>query len=210
MIHHNRKAIEVIFILGGHAVKDSGGWRSTRFNEGDQHGNLGDYLRPIAVVLLVQRYPQAKIVILGSRKRGHWPGTNSVIEKELLSLGVPPKNILKWQNSSNTFNQLLNCQRFLRKTKSVSSGTAIVSNRYHLPRVKAMVKFLPSLRYLNYRKMAGQLNFFSAENVLIKKNPQEWKKLTEENYRTAAFQERMKLERRGTKQIKKGIYKLNS
>ena len=83
----------------------------------------------------------------------------------------------------------------------------IVSNRYHLPRIKAFIVNDGNLKNLKEMLRIGRLQLYSAEEVLLKFNPKEWKKIISDAYESESLKKRIQRERAGIKDIKKGIYK---
>lgn len=194
----------LLIILGGHAVKEKGRWRSTYFTERDQFSCLGDYVRPIAAALLYQKNPHLEISICGTTRKQGWPGTVPIIQRELLQLGVPENRITTIGRGVSTFWQLVRSQKQIQKRDAAQ--TSLISNRYHLPRIKAMIKNLPDLSFLKTMLQKQRLRLIAAEDILILKQPREWKKPIEQFYRSPQAKERIKLEKRGIQEIKTGQY----
>lgn len=194
----------LLIILGGHAVKEQGHWRSTHFEEGDQFGILGDYVRPIAAALLYKKNPHIKIGVCGTTKKKGWPGTVNVIRQELFQLGVPRARITTVGQGVSTLWQLFHCQELIKKGGSEKIG--VISNRYHLPRITAMIKNLPDLAFLKTMFQKQRLRLISAEDILILEQPQEWKRSIGKFYRSPQVKERIKLEKQGIREIKTDQY----
>lgn len=194
----------LLIILGGHAVKEGGRWRSTRFAERDQFSCLGDYVRPIAAALLYQKNPRLEIGICGTTRKRGWPGTVHIIQRELLQLGVPKNRITTIGQGISTYWQLVRSQKQIQKKDIVQAS--LISNRYHLPRIKAMIKNLPDLVFIKTMLQKQRLRLISAEDILILEQPQEWKRPIREFYRSPQAKERIKLEKQGIQEIKTGQY----
>lgn len=195
-------------ILGGGLTKDKAGqWRTTNFGEkGDNHGTLGDSLRVRAGACLYSRNPSSFVIASGGRgqfkKVAGAPSLSAVIKKELISLGVPANKIIEENRSNNTYRQLLELQKIKRSGKV--EDLVIVSNRYHLPRLKAMIKYGPGLAIL--KKMFKNIKLKSAEDILLKFHPAEWEKKIKKAYQSETMRQRVALEQQGAKQIKAGKY----
>src|SRR3989344_607074 len=146
-----------IYILGGFLKKNS---------NGSYYSDQLSYLRVLAGYYLYKNLSeQNKVALIVSGGRGIYRGTPGVprvatiMKRELVELGLSPKEI-KIDKTDFTYNELIWLKRFLAK----KGGKAfIVSNTYHLPRIKTMIAFLPELKKL---KKAGKL--VSAEKTVIK------------------------------------------
>ncbi len=133
---------QAIVIIGGGLVKDKEGfWRTTTFKEGDDFGALGDNLRVVAGSILAKKYPDALVIALGGKgqleKIKDAPTVASIIKKELVSLGIDPLKIICEEKSGSTFQQLRELKKII-EDKRIES-LLIISNKYHLPRVEAML-----------------------------------------------------------------------
>src|SRR3989344_629213 len=114
----NSSKYDLLIVLGGHAVKENGRWRSTHFEEGDQFGCLGDYVRPEAAAILYKKNMRSKIIVSGTKRKKGWPGTVHVQKHELMKLDVPQKQIVTEGPSKNSFWQLYHSQKMLKNKKS--------------------------------------------------------------------------------------------
>ena len=204
-----------IVILGGGLKKDKNDWRTTNFDENDNFGVLGDRLRIVAGKYLYARAsknnPDVFIIVLGGKGQlkntKDAPAVAEVLKKELTELGVPPESILEESNSGNTFEQLLALNKIVAE-KDLRS-IMLVSNRYHLPRVKTMIEFFPNrLKSLSVMLAAKNLKFISAEKVCILHYKDKWYKKIKEVYASEGMKKRMQLEKQGIKDIKKRRYKI--
>ena len=202
---HNSKTI---FILGGGMIKDGAGrWRTTNFNEGDNFGAMGDRLRVLAAYILYKKNPELSLITLGGQ--GQYkdipgaPTVAEVIKRELMDLGVTEGSINKEEQSANTWQQLQGLKTLIEKEKL--NEIVILSNRYHLPRVRAMVENDDRLRTLSAKE---KLMLISAEDILIAHDPTKWQELINGAYQTKAMKNRVATEEKGVQQIKDGSYKL--
>jgi len=91
-----------------------------------------------------------KIELIVSGSRGIYrgipgvPRVATVMKRELVELGLDSKEI-KIDKTDFTYNELVWLKRFLAK----KGGKAfIVSNTYHLSRIKTMIALLPELKKL--------------------------------------------------------------
>ena len=196
---------DVVFVLGGGLMKENGAWRTTRFDEGDTHGALGDSLRVAAAAALFHKEPSARIIAIGGKgqyaKVPDAPPVSRVIKDELVSLGVPGGIIETEESSGTTWQQLRAVKRFIAGLPP--TGLCIVSNRYHIPRVKAMAEAdWELLRLLE----TGTLTLVSAEEVLLDHDRIAWEETINTAYKTDAMRRRIQLEEEGVRQIHEGTY----
>jgi hypothetical protein len=199
-----------IVVLGGGLVKEKGKWRTTNFSDkGDKFGALGDRLRIVAASYLYKDNPEQIIIASGGRgqiKAGSdEPAVATVIKKELEGLAVPANKIIKETKSKNTYTELIELQKII-KEKGLKRIT-IISNKYHLPRLEAIIKHCPELIRLKKMFAVSKLTLKSAEEILIKYDSPNWQKTITKAYKNAGMKERIKLERKGVKDIKMGKYK---
>lgn len=197
---------EVIFIPGGGLINDNGRWRTTNFDEGDNFGAMGDRLRVEAAYILYKKNPGLLLITLGGQ--GQYkdipgvPTVAEVIKRELMDLGVPESSINKEEQSGNTWQQLQALKALIKKEKL--NAITILSNRYHLPRVRTMVEHDGKLRTLLAEE---KLTLTSAEEILIAQNPTKWQELVTKAYQTEAMKKRIAKEEEGVRQIEEGTYK---
>ena len=196
-----------IIVMGGRLNKGKDGkWRSSSFNEGDKFGVVGDRLRIFASYYLHLSNPSLVFITAGGlgQLKGV-PGVPTLAEEyknELVELGVPGRKIIEEKKSNNTYQQLRNSLALAVSKNFVNIG--IISNRYHLPRIKAMVDCGPGLK-----KFAKSLNikYLSAEKIVLKFENVHWQDEISKAYSGQAMKERIALERKGIKNIKEGKYK---
>ncbi|NUM25119.1 MAG: YdcF family protein [Candidatus Buchananbacteria bacterium] len=197
----------LITFSGGLKQSKDGSWRTTNFNEaGDKSGVLGDRLRILAAAHLAKIYPQATVFVLGGRGyqtiNPQAPKISDVMERELVELGVAKNRIIKDGESGSSYEQLRYVNSLVKNQRLKKIG--LISNRYHLPRLKTMIEHLADLSDLQN----AALEFLSAEDVLIEKNPDRWKKEIDEAYQTPAVKKRIQLEEQGITDLKSGQYRL--
>lgn len=204
---------EVIVVLGGNLVKDGGIWRTTTFDEHDDFGCMGDSLRVIAASVVYKRLARggAKVRIVASGGRGQSlgripgvPTVAEVIAREVTALGIVESDVLTEESSGNTYQQLRECDGLFEKfgwRKGI-----IISNRYHLPRVNALLKKGLALTVLPDMLHSGALVCESAEAILLKTDSARWKETIQKAYAGEAMKARIALEEKGVQDIKKGTY----
>ncbi|MFH0923775.1 MAG: YdcF family protein [Candidatus Falkowbacteria bacterium] len=195
-----------IIIIGGGLVKEKGKWRTTNFNEGDNFAVQGDRLRVAAADYIFKNNPEQILIALGGKGQyeniPNVPTVAEVIKRELVEIGVPVEKIIKEDQSGNTWQQLQELKKIIVGKKL--ENVIIISNEYHLPRIKAMVE-----KDLELNKMldAAKIKLQSAEEIIIEHEPDQKKKI-ESVYKSKAMRERIALEQKGVIDIKKGRYKL--
>ena len=102
-------------------------------------------------------------------------------------------------------NYILHRRTIVRKRTQYDLKQAVlISNDYHLPRMKAMMRTDKDLNKLFSQR---KIRFRSAEKILIKYQPEVWQKVIKKAYQTQAMKQRIALEKKGVRDIKKGIYK---
>ncbi len=204
----------LIVVLGGGLKKDENGWRTTRYDErGDNFGVQGDRLRVDSTYLFYEDLSKKNknILLVSSGGRGQLknipdsPTVASVIKKELVALGIPEEKILLEENSDNTYQQLQQLIPIIQK-HSVEN-CLIISNGWHLPRIKAMIEYGKELDYLKVLLSKGDIRLLSAEDLLISYQPDQWRKTIEKAQESDSMKKRIALEQDGVKQIKAGEYK---
>ncbi len=202
-----------IAVLAGGLVKDGNGWRTTGFSERDDFGVLGDRLRVVAGALLFaeanKRGEQARMIACGGkgqmfRTAPEAPSPASVIRTELMELGVPDAHITVEEKSGNTYEQLLQLQDILQDEQDCR--LSLITNRYHIPRVRAFVQYAPHLAGLRKLLSGDAISFTSAEEVLLSRDARTYQAQIETAYGTKAMDERMALEQKGVEQINQGTY----
>jgi len=202
-------ATKIIAILGGWMEKDAEGlWHSTGFdNLEDHHGAPGGSLRVEAGCILYKENRSLVIVVLGGKgKLKDVPGVPplaEVIARELIELGIPKDKIIKESASHSTYGQLQVLKRIAVELRA--SSITIVSNRYHLYRIKAMIEHILELKEIADKY---ELKIRSAEDILLDNNPEKWKKYLEGIYNRIEMTELQEKEKTGAKQIREGTYEL--
>ncbi|PIR81050.1 hypothetical protein COU24_00730 [Candidatus Kuenenbacteria bacterium CG10_big_fil_rev_8_21_14_0_10_39_14] len=202
---------KMIIILGG-ALKrvKTGFWRTTNYNDDDDNndnfGIMGDRLRVEAAGYLYQNNLNTFFIASGGKGQLSFipdaVTVASVIERELKELGMPAKNIIKEEKSHNSFEQLREIAEIARRKKIKT--IYLISNQYHLPRLRAMFKYAPGLLGL-YKNIKVKL--LSSEKICLKYDPQKWKKIIDQSYQSEAMKQRIKLEQQGIRDMKAGKYK---
>lgn len=200
-----------IIILGGGLRKDgSGKWHTTNFNEKSFSGRVeGGRLRVIAAFYLYKNNPD--ILLISSGGAGKYKDIHGavpvaeVMRNELLNLGVKEKNILIENKSKHSFDQLRLLSAIIKKHNI--RKIIIISNKYHLPRVKAMIEYVDNLKNIRELLNNNLIKLKSAEDIVLKTDPKKWRKIIDRAYKSDDMKKRIMAEKQGVSQIKKGTYK---
>jgi len=197
---------KVIAILGGGLKKNKDGrWATTNYGDaGDKFGVLGDRLRIEAGALLYKK-KRIKPLIVVSGGRGKikgMPVISAVMKNELIGLGIPKSEIILESRSKSTYSQILLLKEMATKRKW--QKISILSNSWHLPRIKVMIKCLPELRAL---KKKSKTDFVGAEDLLLKYDKKSWQKVIQATIVSEDYKRRIALEKKGIKDLKSGNYR---
>ncbi len=192
---------ETLIVLAGTARKN-GRWHSTLF---EREGDLGDRLR-VEAAWHIYRSKEAAPAVIVSGGRGTLPaGTPpvaDVLRGELIRLGVDEKDIVREDVSRTTYEQLCACTPLLADSGAIS----VISNEYHLPRIRALIEYMPKLSSLKKLLLSGRLALRSAEAALIVEDAEKWKKDIDVWYRLPLVKNIILSEKRGVREIKEGSY----
>lgn len=135
-------------------------FRSTTEHDADSGGMLWGSIRVEAGAYLAARFPDALVLVCGGGREVP-PSHAQVMKEELCALGVAPERIVTEEHSTNTQEQLvLLCSL---ATKHSANSVLLVSNEYHIPRIKAFLEYMD----------VGELSIdcVSAESVVIQEDP---------------------------------------
>ena len=194
-----------IILSGGLKQNEDGSWRTTNLNElGDKSGVVGDRLRILAGAKLANKYSTAQIFVAGGKGyqtiNHDAPKISDIMEQELIDQGVTPERIVKDGDTGSSYEQLQYLNSLVKDRDFKKIG--LISNRYHLPRLKAMIEHLDSLSdFPNDR-----VEFLAAEDILIETDPNRWEQEIAAAYQTEEVKARIKLEERGIADLKNGKY----
>ena len=202
----------IIVIMGGGLRRDaSGEWHTTNFSEKGITGRVeGGHLRVIAAYYLYKKNPDVLLISSGGvGKYKNIPGVIPVAEvmtNELLKLGVREKDILAENESNHTFGQLKELARIIKEFDL--EKIIIISNKYHLPRIRAMIENVSSLKDMKKLFINCLIELKSAEDIVLEFEPRKWKNIIESAYDSKDMKKRIKSEEAGVEQIKNGTYKI--
>ncbi len=190
------KKHDAIVILGGLLKKKSNNtWRTVKFN----------YIRVLAGYYLyrdIKRGKAVKLIVSGGRgiydKIPGVPPVATVMKKELIQLGLSAKEIIEENKTASTYRELIWLTKLLEKK---FGKIIVISNSYHLPRIKVMVSVIPELK-----KLKKNLTLASAEKISMKYN-KNLKNKIEKMARSSKMIKTVLLEKEGIKALKSGQYK---
>lgn len=187
----------VIVILGGlMRKKPDGNWKTGDFN----------YLRVLAGYYLYKdiiKNEAVKLIVSGGKgiyeKIPNAPAVATVMKQELIKLGLSAKKIVEENKTASTYQELVWLKNLLNKNPG---RVFVISNNYHLPRIRTMINILPDLKSLKQK-----LILVSAEKISVKHD----KKL-KDKIKAMTRDPRMKktilIEKSGVKALITGRYKL--
>ena len=199
--------VNAVIILGGGLKKDdTGKWRTTTFDEGDNFGIDGSRLRVLAGAHLFKDNLDQLVIASGGKGQlkdiKDAPCVSEVIRAELIGIGVNSENIVTETESGNTYEQLQKLKDIIQE-RGIEHAI-IISNKYHLPRIEAMIE-----QDEEFKGMMDNIRIEtqSAEKILIEHEPK-WEQKIESAYNSEAMRKREALEQKGVQDIKKEKYKV--
>ena len=196
----------IVILAGGFTRDASGEWHSSPFGAPATVSMSGSYVRITAAAMLAKRDKDAIVVPSGGRGQADKlfpPGLflSTVMKRELVLEGVPESSILEENQSGNTLQQLREIVRLTQEHRW--PWVKIVSSRFHLPRIRAMIEYLEIMETLRL-----VVEYVSAEEVVLSQEPDEWRTAIDTAYASDEFQQLMELEVRGVKQLQDGTYRM--
>lgn len=190
----------IISVLGADVYKDqSGFWHSCDLNmRNSESSEPSESFRMHATAYLAKR--GVLIYAQGGLADDTHPPIGEVIEYELRELGIPKSLISIESHSKNTRSQLIQLQDFLRR--KMPKTIIIVTNDWHIPRVKAMIEYLPEFKTLKSMDVVLE----AAEAVLLKSDPEKWQPKIAKMRARPEMKAIIGLEKKGVHQLENGRY----
>lgn len=227
--HENTESIigtrpDAIFILSGGVTTDSDNkTKSTPYGSRDNIGLLGGgKARVIVAGYLAEEFPNTPVVTNSTvtTADGRIEPHALVYANELRRMGVSGQQLIVQEQSNSTATELIELLRLVNKNQWKT--VRLITNDYHLPRVRAMYENLERLFTPEYdtdlnnevkaliletQKNGLNVQFQAAEDILPLRSPH-YSKLIREVKETPAYGQRIAAEEKGTADIKEGRYKL--
>lgn len=205
----------LVALMGGHLLPNDDGseYHTSTLDEWrNPYGLFGDNLRSIAAAMLYQKYG-VDIIVIGGVTPLHKtipqaPHLSHIIKKELMDFDVSDRNIMELDidPATGTFEQLRHLASFLsflnKKSKEIET-VLLLSNRYQLPRIWAMILFQDRLAVLN----TPIIRLIAAEDILIRYERARWFEPIAKAYQREAMRWCIQKELNGAKMIADGSYK---
>ena len=199
----------IVIISAGIKKNKNGAWSNSDLTKQDNRlGAPGGSLRVIAAVYLYRDKPDYFLIIAGGRgydvkdKSSNRPDLCQITRDELKKFGLPVNKIITENKSNTTSEQLQELKKIILKLRLES--VIIISNKYHLPRVKAMINKDAALKVFMAN---GKIKLASAEQILLKQNSKKWCWTIKKAYESDWMKIRIKKEKQGIKDLKNNKYK---
>jgi uncharacterized SAM-binding protein YcdF (DUF218 family) len=195
----------IVVLAGGIKQGVSGRWVSTDLTDADDTlGAPGGKTRVLATAVLATAHPTTTVIASGGKgfdvpkdAPENRPLLAEILRDELVECGVPVGRIVL-ESDSNTTYQALECLGALVAERDWRN-IVIVTSRYHLPRLRAIVE-------AKFPELGASLRLVSAEEILSGVDPVRYKTAFADIYASAFMKERIAREERGIMQIKDGTY----
>ncbi len=196
---------DAIVVLSSGIKQVGSRWASTDLTEEDnKQGAPGGLLRVFVTAILSNQYPSARVVATGGKgfdvpkdAPENRPLLCEILERELIEAGVPKERIELEEVSNNTYQQLQQLELLTRDREWTT--VMIVSSRWHLPRIEAMLE-------IKFSKLKKLVQLVSAEEVLIENDPARWETTIADAYASEWLAGRIEKENQGIAQLKNGTY----
>lgn len=198
-------------------------YRSLAYSSVGEHGvATGSRTRVIATQGIAEAFPDLPIVTNSyNRFDPEEPIMASIIRKELEKRGVAPTRISEEARSFSTITQLIEMINDAVNNHNSDDGqakwqnVAILTNEYHLPRLKCMFENLETViedpkfqdTLSQFRKMGINITFISAESVMRLQSPKFITYLNKVE-QSPQFKETLAGEAKGLADLKAGKYKI--
>lgn len=203
---------DAIFVLqGGIEYHETKGFRSPSYSGGDFAGITGSRARVIAAAEIAKAFPSIAIVAT-SQGDQEGEGEAQVMAKELNQMGVTP--VLE-EKSTSTLTELLEMIRM--SEENGWSNITVLTNGYHVPRVKVMYEKLESIEGLcdedeiamiqAFKTGEAKVAFVSAEDILVNTS-HHYEHLIEKVEQSDGYKKRVELEQKGIDDLEAGRYKV--
>ena len=181
-------------LLCGQIEHTKDGWKTEEADgPGDPIGPTYSAFRVAAGAQLAREFPGADVVASGASFLPGSPSVACVVQSELEQLGVGRSRILLLEDTRKTYQELKELAVLMERGYDEA---IIVSNEWHLPRVKAMLKHVPVPR----------VRLLSAEEVLLTHDAEAWRGRIGRMRADPRIAERIALEKKGVEDLEAGRY----
>lgn len=201
---------DAVIVLGMNIKATAEGYRPATYKDHDEFGMLGGEINVIAASLVHEHQLTDTFVFSTgtSEKTKAAFGPDVPTEAEVYAedflrrisrSSLPAPDIILEKNSVNTYSNLTECIGIIRHNEW--AHVAIMSARYHIPRVKALWK-----RATQKYTVGSDVTFLTAENVVQRYPPRRYDQEIEAAYTSEQGQKRLKNEAQGLDDMQTGKY----
>lgn len=211
---------DAVIVLGCNITPVEDGFAPTTYKDHDQYGMLAGEMNVIAAVhLLANRQTDTFVFSTGtSQKTKAAFGEDAPTEAEVYSIdfvarlqryrkehhdaNLPEPTIILEDRSVNTYSNITEVLEIIRTQgwKKV----AIMSARYHVPRVKALCEMILSNGHVDAVK--AEITFLMSEDIIVQAAPGQYDAMIAEAYSSEQGQKRLAIEAQGLSDIQEGRY----
>lgn len=214
---------QAVFILsGGTEYSKERGYYTPSYDEADFTGLAsGAHYRVIAAAEIGKNFsditlvPTGKLITHGIAEKEHFPNDAAVMADELKAMGVKEDQIILEEESVSTLTELVQLVKMARENGW--ERVAVVTSRWHVPRVKMMYEKLETIEGLcsdeekemieDFKQSGAEVKIIGAEDITDNIS-QEYRDQIKEIEQREAFKERLAAEQRGIEDLKAGRYKV--
>lgn len=201
---------DAVIVLGTNIRKDGNIYRPTTYDDYDQYGMLGGDMSVLAASLMCeQQVTDTFVFSTGTSEKTKaifGPGVPTEAKvysedfmKRIKEAGLPKPTVILEDRSVNTYTNLVESFAVIREKGW--SNVAIMSPRYHIPRVEQLVGLVTIKHPID-----ANLAFIKAEDIVITLMPGHYEKHIEAAYNSPQAKKRQRIEQQGIDDIKNGRY----
>jgi len=211
---------EVVEAENKYDFLNPGRFRSNSYIDKDHAAITGALARVVAGAELSKVFPDLTFVATGGRYHQDEPTVAAVQEAELKQLGVKGERILLEENSMVTMAEFMELIKIANEKGWPQ--VAVLTSDYHTPRCKMIWEKLADLvngadisgvrkkeffkALADFKRNNVQIVFVGAEDILEKVN-EDYRVLINEAKESDGYKERLKLEKKGIKDLQENNYK---
>lgn len=212
----------VIILSGGTEYSPERGYYTPSYDEADFTGLAsGAHFRVIAAAEIAKCFPEIKIVPTGKlithgiAEKEHFPNDAKVMADELVAMGVDRNQIILEENSISTLTELVQLVKMARENGW--ERVAVITSRWHVPRVKMMYDKLETIEGLcaaeeetmikEFKLSGAKVVVIAAEDITDEVS-EEYRSQMQEVEQRDSYKERLVAEQKGIEDLKAGRYKV--